>query len=425
MSESVFIRLLTGGDIVIEGARWVHWTSRAGKALLALVCLNPTLAENRERLAALLWPESESNSARNNLRAALSSLRRDLQGVGADVIDADRSNVVLGVAPEQVDIWRFRNLIDSGDPSEVREGLELYQGDLLAGFGYISDEFEDIVRARREQYRDHAIESAVALLASIYQSADDDEFVVILRRLLAIDPANEGGYGLAIRRAFGAGNRPEALRLFNSYEDNVGRIYSIGPTDAMLRLRDDILADAQQNRPTAAQKAEEPKTERRIVEIINEPGRGGADNRLILAAIFVVAAVGFAAFWVLTNRQQSILAIVSVADIRMQDDRCVLPISKEDVLQLAVSELARIPGIAVLLVDAGSLDGTVYSLMLTAACVGTDFRLDAALADVSDGTHVLVGRYDGSAEEVRSILSELGGDLRRVLRPHSLRVRFQ
>ena len=109
----------------------------------------------------------------------------------------------------------------------------------------------------------------------------------------------------------------------------------------------------------------------------------------------------------------------------MQHDRCVLPISKEDVLQLAVSELARIPGIAVLLVDAGSLDGTVYSLMLTAACVGTDFRLDAALADESDGTHVLVGRYDGSAEELRSILSELGGDLRRVLRPHSLRVRFQ
>lgn len=404
--------------MVIEGARNVRWTSRAGKALLALVCLNPTLADNRERLAALLWPESESKSARNNFRAALSALRRDLRGAGADVIGADRHNVVLGVAPEQVDVWRFSTLVESHDPVEVRGGLELYQGDLLAGFGYISDEFDDFVRAHREKYRDYAIEAAVALLESVHRSADDDEFVVILRRLLAIDPANEGGYGMAIQRAFRAGNRAEALRLFGSYEGNVGRVYNIGPTDAMLRLRDDILADAQQARPTVAQKAAEPKSEHRIVEMINKPGQGASDNRLkLLAAIFVIAAVGFAAFGVLTNRQQSVPSVVSVAHIRIQDDRCVLPISQEDLRQLAVSELARIPGIAVLLVKAGSPGGTVYSLTLAATCVGTDLRLDAGLTDVSDGTHLWVGQYDGPAAKVRSLMSELGGNLRQVLRP--------
>ncbi|MGR3341742.1 MAG: BTAD domain-containing putative transcriptional regulator [Paracoccaceae bacterium] len=418
MSERLFIRLLTGGDIIIDGAREVQWTSRTGKALLALVCINPTLAENRERLAALLWPDSDASSASNNLRSALATLRRDLQGAGADVVDANRGSVALVIGKNQIDIWRFQSLTNSGDLAACRAGLELYQGDLLAGLGFISDGFDDLIRLQREQYRSDAMEAATELLKAIRLDATDNEFAVVLRRLLVIDPANEHGYRLAIKRAGDAGNRAEALRLFNSYEVSVGRTYGIGASDPMLGLRDDILAGGRDARWAESRPSGEPKKRNLINDGADERVLPARRNLLLPAATFLgAAAIALVALALFSNPQQSSQAIVSIDDVRINSDRCTQATTQEEVRQYAVSELARIPNIAVVLFpESGALDGTTYSLTLTATCVGPDLRLDATLAESADGTHLWVGQYNGPADGMRPLLSLLGDDLRNVLK---------
>ena len=73
---------------------------RRTKALALLAYLATTRQpQNREALLALLWPEFDMDSARNNLRRELSMLKTVL---GQDVLVVDRLQVAWN---PQVDVW--------------------------------------------------------------------------------------------------------------------------------------------------------------------------------------------------------------------------------------------------------------------------------------------------------------------------------
>ena len=51
------------------------------QALIALLALSPDMSASREKLIGILWSDSGSQHARNNLRQVLFGLRRDLASV--------------------------------------------------------------------------------------------------------------------------------------------------------------------------------------------------------------------------------------------------------------------------------------------------------------------------------------------------------
>src|SRR6476660_4001050 len=64
-------------------------------ALLAVLSVHWKTGISREKLAALLWPESDEPNARNSLKQALHILRREL---GPDVVSGV-SQLRLGLPP--------------------------------------------------------------------------------------------------------------------------------------------------------------------------------------------------------------------------------------------------------------------------------------------------------------------------------------
>ncbi|MFN2564352.1 MAG: winged helix-turn-helix domain-containing protein, partial [Gemmatimonadaceae bacterium] len=75
------MRLRTFGGISVDGAPQALGgaaTQRRPLALLALLAAAGDRGISRERLLALLWPESNTEQARNALRQTLYALRRDL-----------------------------------------------------------------------------------------------------------------------------------------------------------------------------------------------------------------------------------------------------------------------------------------------------------------------------------------------------------
>ncbi|HEV2735169.1 MAG TPA: hypothetical protein VGV85_10035, partial [Longimicrobiaceae bacterium] len=97
-------------------------------ALLALLAVAPGGKTSRDRLVALLWPESGEAAARRLLNVSLHALRKQL-GEDALLSLADDVQVRPGALPS--DVGRFRAALEAG---EHRAAVDLYAGPFLHGF---------------------------------------------------------------------------------------------------------------------------------------------------------------------------------------------------------------------------------------------------------------------------------------------------
>ena len=86
----VRLELLGGFQLYSADREPIILTARKSRGLLAYLALDMRRAHARDRLAALLWPDSGEMQARTSLRQALTALRRAL-GEGADALIATRN----------------------------------------------------------------------------------------------------------------------------------------------------------------------------------------------------------------------------------------------------------------------------------------------------------------------------------------------
>ncbi len=111
--------------------------TRKAVALLAHLAVTGE-RESRDSLAALFWPEHDTQHARAALRRTLSALGK---GLGGEFLDVERSAVALASADVWLDVSEFRRLLEE---SREAEAVALYRGDFLSGFGLRdSIEFDD------------------------------------------------------------------------------------------------------------------------------------------------------------------------------------------------------------------------------------------------------------------------------------------
>ena len=125
-------------------------------ALLARLALFPHRDHPREELIDLLWPDSDLDAGRLNLRVALASLRRQLEPPDVppgSVLSADRATIRLRSAAFRCDAAEFESAVkDAGraaSPEAKRDALDraagLLAGELLPGF------YDDWIIEERER----------------------------------------------------------------------------------------------------------------------------------------------------------------------------------------------------------------------------------------------------------------------------------
>ena len=120
-----------------SGAAAPGFPKRRAEAVLAVLAVCGDLGCTRERLLALLWPESEEASARHGLRDALHIIRRTL---GAGAVPSAGRLLRLDPAVVASDVGQFSQALSAGRPADA---VRLYAGPLLDGF-HVDDaaEFE-------------------------------------------------------------------------------------------------------------------------------------------------------------------------------------------------------------------------------------------------------------------------------------------
>ena len=231
------LRLRTFGGLSIANAVFIDGAAarRRPLTLLALLAVSGRRGLSRDRIIAMLWPESDAERGRNSLSRALSSLRGEL---GQD-------NIVLGMAdlrlnPEVIssDVDVFERHLDAG---ELEQAVVLYEGDFLDGvFLKSAPDFERWADEQRARLKGrHA--DALALLASrADEQRDHANAVNLWRRLAALEP-------LAARSARGlmaaltaAGDRPAALRHFQLHASLLRADVDVEPEPAVIALAERI-----------------------------------------------------------------------------------------------------------------------------------------------------------------------------------------
>lgn len=207
----ITLRLLGGASI--EGPDGEPWTGPAAQprrlALLAVLAVEGGKAISRERLVALLWPESTPDRARHLLADNLYVINRELDG---DPVEAAGDGLRLNPAAVTSDVARFEKALSSGEPERA---VELYRGPFLDGFFLRgSVEFDDWSRGERERLERLHREALVALAEStpIAESA-----VEWWRRLVASDPYDARWRTGLMEVLARSGNRAGALAEARSH----------------------------------------------------------------------------------------------------------------------------------------------------------------------------------------------------------------
>ena len=174
-------------------------------ALLALLARAPR-GYTRDKLLALLWPESNGERARNLLNESIYVLRRAL---GENVILSTGDDLRLGSGSLTVDVSRFEESLARGD---VAQAVEIYCGPFMDGFFLTrSGEFERWLEREREELAGRVREAVETLAIAADDRGDATVAVTLWRRLVMETPLDARLVTRLMQSLVAAGNRAGAL----------------------------------------------------------------------------------------------------------------------------------------------------------------------------------------------------------------------
>jgi DNA-binding SARP family transcriptional activator len=196
------------------------WRRERGAAVVKLLALAPGRRLHREQAMEALWPDMAEDAAGANLRKAVHFARRSLGAPELISMDGE----VVALAPDRelvLDTEVFSAAANAAlsDPETSRcaRAADLYGGELLPDDRYIS-----WVEQPREQLR--------LRYARLLKTGK------LWERALALDPTDEQAQCALMQGALDAGNRGEAIRLFENLRNRLRLDLGVGPCAAAVAL---------------------------------------------------------------------------------------------------------------------------------------------------------------------------------------------
>ncbi|MDX2003748.1 MAG: tetratricopeptide repeat protein [Meiothermus sp.] len=201
------------------GSRRLSFRTRKEQALLVYLALEPG-PHPRDKLVALLWPESDQAKGRANLRMVLARLRDDL-GEASPLVQVQGDSVGLQRQHLELDLWRLEAALAGGGPEpspdqRLGSAARLWRGEVLEGFDLgDAPEFEDWLLVQRETARSR-LDALMERQAAVQRDGGRLEAALeTAQRRLRLEPLNEAAHRQVIELHLAAENRPAALEAFN------------------------------------------------------------------------------------------------------------------------------------------------------------------------------------------------------------------
>lgn len=229
------------------------WQRAAPRRLLQYLLLQDRPV-HREEVTETLWPGLEPRHGANQLRVALTYLRRVLEPTRqarepSSLLVTAGSTIAIARDRLDLDLDRFRRALARATAAEgparraaLTEAIRLYRGPLFA-----DDPFEEWVQVHRDMLERQYVETLTSL-------AEIDELegrhqAAVPRWLAAIkaDPAAEHAYRGLIRCYVALGRMPDALQAFESCRKALADL-GVVPSPETVSLRGMISTPDQESR---------------------------------------------------------------------------------------------------------------------------------------------------------------------------------
>jgi DNA-binding SARP family transcriptional activator len=226
------ITLTDDDDVVVTGRA----VQRHCLALLALLA-GERRGMSRDSIVAILWPDSDSATARHRLSVALHVLR---QRLGHTNIRSAGDALALDPASWRVDVWIFEDTVAAGDFTAAEAAC---RGSFLPGF-YLRgvNGFEHWLDRRRARLDRGSTAVLEALAEEAERNGDTRNRVRWRQELNRREPCS-GARTVALMRALSeAGNRDDAIRCARSYALAVREELDLDPDPAVTLWAEKIAA---------------------------------------------------------------------------------------------------------------------------------------------------------------------------------------
>ncbi|MCU7727224.1 tetratricopeptide repeat protein [Actinoplanes sp. KI2] len=212
-------------------------TAGRDRIVLAMLLLHPDRVVSVAELVDAVWDEGPPPTARAQLQACVSRLRRALP---TGVIDTDPVGYRLRVGPDELDSQVFARLVAraraEGDAAVFREALDLWRGEALVGID--SRPVRAAAAALDERYAAAAEDWAELVLAA----GGDRELIGALGPLVERFPLRERLRGRLIRALAGAGRTADALAEFRRCREVLRGELGIEPGEELQELHRRVLS---------------------------------------------------------------------------------------------------------------------------------------------------------------------------------------
>jgi DNA-binding SARP family transcriptional activator len=369
MSQS---RIFLFGGFRMGGHRGdpVGLTGKKGPAVIAYLARSPGMGAPRERLADLLWSDSDSEHARNSLRQTLSVLRQDLMRAGLDIIESRKDVIALKGGAVDVDVDGFEAGLTARSPHELDTALALYSGPFLEGFYLGGSTFDDWVASEREGLLNRAVESFEKLARLV----DVEKGLSLADRLLTMEPTREASYRLKIELLAACGQRDKAIRIYESCRKMLKKEFGVELSPETRALGKSLLSA---DEATPNYKLQQPV------------------NGVSAAKHFGRPSIGVADFINLTGERSDDYFAKGL----VQDIGTTLLQKRDYVIISGLPALGQSAGAQDAAQNSGARGGR-YVLNGTVQRSGHELRVNVQLIDATNGHNVWAQRFDGRSKDV-------------------------
>ncbi|HSV81996.1 MAG TPA: AAA family ATPase [Ramlibacter sp.] len=228
------VQFLGTVEVILDGRRLRAFNSLRLQRFLALIALRQG-PQHRSRLAFELWPDSDEQQARTNLRKLLHDFRHSIPDFGV-FIEIDNEMVRwIPTGPSAVDVLGFRAALSAGD---LELAASLYSGDFLPACydGWVLDER---ARLRTEAYR-----AFVRLTEEAARRHDPQATIRHAQRVIDLEPTDEGAVRSQMEAHVALGDRAAALRAYHRYAEVLERDLAAAPGEAIGALYHELRVGA-------------------------------------------------------------------------------------------------------------------------------------------------------------------------------------
>jgi DNA-binding SARP family transcriptional activator/class 3 adenylate cyclase len=194
---------LTGPDGVVD------LPSKKLAGLLAYLACTAPRPQSREKLSALLWGSHFDAQAKQNLRQALSRLRKVL---GEDALESDGEVVSLNAAAVLCDVSRFEILVREGSRDALSAAADLYRGRLIDDVTVSEEGWNEWLAGERE--RDLALGAMMKLGEQELAAGRAGHALKAGQRAIALNNMREDAHRLIVQALAATGRKAEALKHY-------------------------------------------------------------------------------------------------------------------------------------------------------------------------------------------------------------------